>query len=193
MQTWISFASFSDELQKLAAKEKVIPLAKAEKKIFNALMQNAPVKVRILPEAAAYGGGYFDQVNKEIGLSEKNYQILAHEIGHAEIDKHLLGRIIQSRAVRLASGAMGNALSGLGAGILMAKGKKWGVLLPTAIALPTLLSEGVASYKGNKLLKEHGATDEQQRDYRNLALKMFGTYAAAPAISTGLAAYMSRR
>lgn len=191
MRTLISFSSCSDELQKIAAEQ--IPLAQAEKKIFNALMQNAPVKVRITEDAAQYGGGYFDQVKKEVGLSDKDYRVLAHELGHAEIDKNLLGRIIQSRTMRLVSGPLGNALSAIGAGFLMAKGKKWGVLLPTAVALPTLLSEGVASYKGSNLLKEHGATDEQRRDYRNLALKMFGTYAAAPAISTGLATYMSRR
>lgn len=183
MRTWISLASFSDELQKIASEGK-IPLSKAESKIFTQLMRGAPVKVRIIPEAAQYGGGYFDQVKKEIALSEKNYETLAHEVGHAHLDKHLLGRLIQSRAARVASGIVPNVLAGIGAGLLMAKGKKWGLLLPAALAAPTVLSEALASHKGGKLLDEAGATAEQRESYDSNMRRGIGTYLLAPALGT---------
>lgn len=183
MKTWISFASFSDELHKIAADGKV-PLSRAESKIFNQLMRGSPVKVRVTPEAAEYGGGYFDQVKKEIGISEKNYETLAHELGHADIDKHILGRMIQSRAARVASGVAPGVLAGIGAGLLMAKGKKWGLLLPAALAAPTVLSEALATHKGNKLLEEAGATEEQRKGYSSRMRQGLGSYLLAPALGT---------
>lgn len=183
MNTWISFASFSAEMSKIAADGK-LPLAKAEARIFHALLKGSPVKVRITPDAAQFGGGYFDQVNKEIGISEKNYETLAHEVGHAYVDQHVLGRIIQSRAARLASGAVSGTLAGIGAGLLMAKGKKWGLLLPAALAAPTVLSEALASHKGGKLLEEHGATEEQQESYRQRMRQGMLSYLLAPALGT---------
>lgn len=183
MKTWISFASFSDELHKIAAEGKV-PLAKAEAKIFTALMKGSPVKVRVTPDAAMFGGGYFDQVNKEIGISEKDYKTLAHEVGHAHVDQHLLGRMIQSRAARVASGVVPGVLAGIGAGLLMAKGKKWGLLLPAALAAPTVLSELLASHKGGKLIEEQGASKEQKQSYNSRMRQGLGTYLLAPALGT---------
>ncbi len=183
MKTWISLTSFNDELRKLAADGKV-PLSKAESKIFNTLMRGAPVKVKITPDAVQYGGGYFDQVKKEIGISEKNYETLAHEVGHAHVDKHILGRIIQSRAARVASGVVPGVLAGVGAGLLMAKGKKWGLLLPAALAAPTVLSEALATHKGGKLLGEAGATEEQRKNYHSKMRDSLGTYLLAPALGT---------
>jgi hypothetical protein len=181
MRTWISFASFSAEMNKLAAEGK-LPLAKAESKIFNALLRGSPVKVRVTPDAAQFGGGYFDQVSKEIGISEKSYEALAHEVGHAHVDQHILGR--QSRAARLASGIVPGVLAGVGAGLLMAKGKKWGLLLPAALSAPTVISEALASHKGSKLLEEHGASEEQQESYRQRMRQGMMSYLLAPILGT---------
>lgn len=186
MNTWISFASFSAEMNKIAADNK-LPLTKAEDKIFRALLKGSPVKVRVTSDAAQFGGGYFDQVNKEIGISEKNYETLAHEVGHAYVDRHVLGRVIQSRAARLASGIVPSTLAGIGAGLLMAKGKKWGLLLPAALAAPTVLSEALASHKGGKLLGDHGATEEQQESYRQRMRRGMMSYLLAPALGTLIA------
>lgn len=183
MRTLISFASFSDEMGKIATDGK-LPLAKAEARIFHALLKGSPVKVRITSEAAQFGGGYFDQVNKEIGISEKNYEALAHEVGHAHVDQHILGRLLQSRASRLMSGLVPSVLAGVGAGLLMAKGKKWGLLLPAALSAPTLLSEALASHKGGKLLEEHGASEEQQENYRQKMRQGMMSYLLAPTLGT---------
>lgn len=186
MNTWISFASFSSELNKIAADGK-LPLTKAEAKIFRALLKGSPVKVRVTSDADQFGGGYFDQVKKEIGISEKNYETLAHEVGHAYIDQHVLGRIIQSRAARLVNDPVTSVLAGIGAGLLMAKGKKWGLLVPSALAAPTVLSEALASHKGGKLLEEHGATEEQQESYRQRMRQGMMSYLLAPALGTLIA------
>lgn len=185
MKTWISFASFSDELLKIAAEK--VPLAKADHQIFRELMRGAPVKVRVTPEAAEYGGGYFDQVKKEIAISDQKFETLAHELGHAELDKHLLGRMLQSRVARIVGTGFPNVLSGVGAGLLVAKGKKWGLLLPSALAAPTILSEILATRKGGKLLEEAGASEEQHKSYRKTMSSGLSTYFAAPALATFVA------
>jgi len=183
-----SFAAFSHELVKIAkaqAPAKVLPLAKADIHIFKELLKGSPVKVRMTEDAKMFGGGYFDQVNKEIGLSEKDFANFAHELGHAEVDKNVIGRMLQSRAARLANSL--TSLGGIGAAILLAKGKKWGLLLPAALAAPTLLSEAIASVKGHGKLTDAGASDEQKSQYRKKMLGGFGSYLTAPATSTAIA------
>ena len=167
-----------------------IPLHKLNERVFKILAKGSPVKVRITPEAAAYGGGYFDQVKKEIGLSEKKYDILAHELGHAQIDEHILGRLIQSQTARHISSMIPSALAGIGAGFLMAKGKSWGILLPAALSAPTLISEFLASHKGGKKLEESGATEEQKEHYKQNMGEGFSSYLVAPALGTLIAASM---
>jgi hypothetical protein len=183
--------SFLEGLNKTAESSVAkIPLAKLNEKIFNILAKGSPVKVRITPDALMYGGGYFDQVKKEIGLSEKKYDVLAHELGHAQIDENILGRLIQSQTARHLSSMIPSALSGIGAGFLMAKGKSWGILLPAALSAPTLLSEFLASHKGGKKLEESGASEEQKEHYRKDMGQGFRSYLVAPALGTLIAASM---
>lgn len=184
--TWISFASFSDELHKMAAGEK-IPIDKANARIFTLLFKGSPVKIRVTPEAAKFGGGYYDQVKKEIGISEKHYDTLAHEIGHAKVDQHIIGRIIQSRVARVASGIVPGVLAGIGAGLLVAKGKKWGVLLPSVLAAPTILSEALATREGRKLIEEYGGTQEQKDQYRAKMREGLMSYLMTPLLGTLIA------
>ena len=139
-----------------------------------------------------YGGGYFDQVNKEIGLSEESYMVLAHELGHAHLDQSLLGRIMQHPSVRILGSPLLSTISGLGAGLLMAKGKGWGILLPTALSAPTLLSEYLATKIGGKKLEELGASEEHQKEYRSFMRPAFLSYLVSPVLSTLVAASMAR-
>lgn len=179
----ISFSAFTDELCKIA--EAKVPLGQADARVFKELMKGSTVKVKVTSGAHAYGGGYFDQQRKEIGLSEKKFSTLAHELGHVDIDKHLLGRLIQSRAARLANTA--TPLAGIGAALLLAKGKKWGLLLPAALAAPTLLSEALASFKGHKKLEEAKASSKQKSQYKNEMIDGFSSYAIRPTITTAMA------
>jgi hypothetical protein len=190
----ISFSAFSEELVKIAEERaKKVPLSDADRHLYKAIEKGSPVKVRITSEAVHYGGGFFDQEKKEIGLSEKNFEALAHEVGHAHLDEHLLGRIIQHQAVRGASSLIVGALAGIGAGILMAKGQRWGLLLPAALSAPTILSEMLATRKGGKRLEEEGATEEQKGRYHRQMREGLSTYFAAPAIGSLIAAGMQAR
>jgi hypothetical protein len=189
----ISYSAFSSELRKLAEKHHKVPLEDADHHLFEAIKKKSPVKVLVTPDAVHYGGGYFDQAKKEIGLSEEKFESLAHEVGHAQIDEHLLGRLIQHQVVRGASSIIPSALAGIGAGILMAKGKAWGLLLPAALSAPTILSEVLASHKGKTMVEAEGGNAEQVQRYRGKMREGLSTYALAPALGTLIAAGMQIR
>lgn len=184
MSALISFRSFSDELRKLAAEEHKVPIADVDLRIFKKLSKDSPVKVRIVEEAKHYGGGYFDMINKEIGLSEQSFAVLAHELGHAHVDQHILGRLLQNPLARLPSQPGIQAMAAYGAGVLIAKGKRWGLLLPAALSAPTIISEMLATHKGGKLLEEAGASEEQQKYYRDKLRSGLASYLVAPAAAT---------
>lgn len=190
----IAFPSFVDEIVKISRERaKKVPLSKADEHLFHAIKNGSPVKVRITAEAVEYGGGFFDQEKKEIGLSEKKFETLAHEVGHAHLDEHLLGRLIQHQTMRGASSLIAGALAGIGAGILMAKGKAWGLLLPAALSAPTILSEILATREGGKRLDQAGATEEQKGRYHSQMRQGLSTYFAVPAIGGLIAAGMQIR
>ncbi len=181
----VFFNGFVDELRKIAQRDvkpaNKIPISEADANIYSELEKGSPVKIQISDEAGQYGGGYFDQDTNAITLTEKDFGTLAHELGHAHIQEHFLGRIIQSKAARTAFSLSGDSIAaGLGVGILMAKGKSWGLLLPAALAAPTLISEILANRKGKKLLEGVGATEEQKKRYEEASSKGTKTYLRTP-------------
>lgn len=190
----MNFVSFTDEVVKMAQeRSKKVPLSDADHHLYQAIEKGSPVKVLVTHEADHYGGGFFDQEKKEIGLSEKKFETLAHEVGHAHLDEHLLGRLIQHQTVRGAASLIAGALAGIGAGVLMAKGKRWGLLLPAALSAPTILSEVLATRHGGQRLDEAGATEEQKGRYHGQMREGLKTYALAPALGTLIAAGMQLR
>lgn len=179
----VTLRAFSSELTKIAKKqsdpkltEKDIKKIERDLELWNKLREVSPVDVGIDDEAHIHGGGFFDSKEKRIGLSEKNPHSLAHEMGHAELDKNFLGRAVQHPVGRAVfpwtpvAGALG--------GVLLSKGKKMGVLLPIMTAAPTLLSESLATRKGAKKLKEVGATEEEIDQYKKELKDSFGTYSS---------------
>ena len=178
-----TFAAFSDELKKIAEdkqplREKDLDLIKRELELWNKLRDASPVKVKKDRMADLHGGAYFDQQAKEIGLSRKDYESLAHEIGHAELDKKLLGQMLQSPATRYAFGL--TPLAGAVAGVLLARGKKKGLLLPVATAVPTIVSEMWATRKGRNKLQEVGATPQETGRYSKNLRGSLVSYFAPP-------------
>lgn len=51
-----------------------------------------------------------------------------------------------------------------------------GLMLPLVTAAPTLISEGMASSKGAKLLKDLGAKKDELEKYKKEMAGAFGTY-----------------
>lgn len=185
--------AFGDELSKIAAAKPKKEISKAEVKqlqrdidLWNKLRGSSPVKIRIDRDADMHGGGYFDQQAKEIGLSSKDYETLAHELGHAELDKKILGRFLQGPTAR---GLFDwTPVAGAIAGAGLARGKKLPLLLPLLTAAPTLISEHWATRRGGGRLEAAGATKEEVDKYRKALRSSLGTYGSmAPiAILAGL-------
>ena len=180
----LTLEAFGDELMKLAAERLSPKDKKRSNKIYADLVKLSPIKVKVTADADQYGGGYFDQKSKEIGLSSKDWKTLAHEMGHAELDKHILGRMIQHPIVRTAFNYI--PFLSIGAGVLMAKGKKWGVLLPLAATAPTLVSEAMATSKGKGKLEGIKLSPDEMDAYQKKLREAFLSYGATPVSGAAL-------
>jgi hypothetical protein len=169
-----------DELRKIAEKQV------SHAALYKALREGSKVKIRVHKDADQYGGGYYDQVGNEIVLSKKDYSTLAHELGHAELHEGLGGKAIQHPLIRKAFFL--TPLAALGAAILVAKGKPWGAALPLVTATPTLLSEGLATRGGRKMLEQAGVSARDLATYNKAMWTGFKSYLTAPVRSfTGAA------
>lgn len=189
--------SFSDELCKIAQEQekKDIDIQEIKRKVelWSRLHSSTDVPVDVNEDASEFGGGYYDNDTKSIALSKKDHESLAHELGHAELDQGLLGKAIQHPINRTlfpwtpVAGAVG--------GTLLAKGKKWGLLLPLLTAAPTLLSEWLATRKGAKRLEDIGATPAEVELYRKNLSNAFSTYhvVVPQALLAGGAGYVAGR
>ena len=183
-----SINSFGDELSKIAAAKPKKDIPKVEVKqlkrdleLWNKLRGASPVKIKIDRDADSYGGGYFDQQAKEIGLSSKDYETLAHELGHAELDKKIIGRLLQGPTARglFDWTPVAGALAGAG----LATGKKLPLLLPLLTMGPTLVSEHWATRKGAKRLKAAGGSKKEVEKYRDNLRSSLGSYGATAPVA----------
>jgi hypothetical protein len=125
-----------------------------------------------------------------IGKDFKNPAVLAHELGHAELDQHWMGRLLQHRYAPSIEGSdsMLTAL-GLGAatGISNNKSlKQLGQWSPLLHAAPTLLSEVGASALAFKQLKQVKATPKQIAAAIKTLLPALGTYTGATLVNLGI-------
>lgn len=183
-----SIRSFGNELSKIAAAKPKKEISKADVKqlkrdieLWNKLRGESPVKIKIDRTADMHGGGYFDQQAKEIGLSSKDYETLAHELGHAELDKKILGRFLQGPTAR---GLFDwTPVAGAIAGAGLARGKKLPLVLPFLTAAPTIISEHWATRRGAGRLEAAGATMKEVEKYRKQLRSSLGTYGATAPVS----------
>jgi hypothetical protein len=174
--------SFSLELAKIAE-------SKSEKALFERVKRESPVKVLVTEEAKMFGGGYYDTGEGEhIGVSDKRFDTLAHEVGHAKNHQKIWGKFIQSVPARLAFQLAPAA--GLAAGMALAKGRKWPLIIPAAAVAPILLAEALATNTGHKVLKKVKAKPEEVEKYRRNLRTAFSTYLQTP-IAAGAAGTLS--
>jgi len=179
--------SFGVELLKIAE-------TKSERELYQRVKKQSPVEVKRLDEAAEYGGGYFDPSGEgHIGVSDKKFDALAHEVGHAKNHQKIWGKLIQSVPARLAFQLAPAA--GLVAGMAVAKGKKWPLIIPAAAVAPILLAEALATNTGHKVLEKVKAKPEEVEKYRTNLRSAFSTYLQTPiaAAATGTLGYLLQR
>lgn len=115
---------------------------------------------------------------------------MAHELGHSDVAKHPLGKVIQnpftlalgnlSRGVGFVSGG----LSGMSDDPTM---QTLGVAAPAVAAAPQLVYEAAASLLGLRRLRRAGASADQLVDAAKQLGLAFGTYGARAASGAGLA------
>ncbi len=183
----LNIPAFLDELTKIAQ-------SKRESQLFGILKKESPVEVRKDEGAKLYGGAYFDPAEEgHIGISDHRFDSLAHEIGHAKNHQTLWGKLIQSVPARLAFALA--PVAGAAAGIALAKGKKWPLIIPAAAVTPILLAEALATNTGHKVLEKVKAKPEEVEKYRKNLRRAFSTYLQTPvaAASVGTLSYILQR
>lgn len=126
-----------------------------------------------------------------IGKGANNPAVLAHEMGHASLNKNILGRIIQSTPGRLAFKGT-NALPALGIGLATGaskneKTREYGKYAPAILAAPTLVSEAGASLSGLHKIHKAGGKGKDLLNAGLVLLPAFGTYAGKTLMGVGLA------
>lgn len=132
-----------------------------------------------------HGGGFYHPRDNFIGIhSDTSVPVAAHELGHAQFQESLLGKLTQHPLTGLAH--MASAPAGVLVGSLSTGTTKQRLLktLLTTLGLsgPRLLSEGVASYKGYDNLKKLKASDEELKQYTRTLAPSQATYLVNPGI-----------
>lgn len=176
----LPLTSFVDELTKISQSAR-------ERELFKRLKTESPVKIHNDEGAKEFGGAYFDTAGEgHIGISDKRFDSLAHEIGHAKNHQTIWGKLIQSVPAGLAY-AMA-PVAGAVAGIALAKGRKWPLIVPVAAVAPILLAEALATNTGHKVLEKVKASPEEVETYRKNLRASFATYLQTPAAAASAGA-----
>ena len=146
------------------------------------------------PGAASFGGasaGGSEGPHVKIPKGWNNPAILSHELGHADIHKNMLGRLVQN-PVTTGAASLAPALAGVGG---FASGfsddervRRGAVLAPLAMSAPTLAYEAGASLLGARKLRRAGASGKQMLNAAKALVPAWGTYAARAGTSTASAA-----
>ncbi len=173
----------------------------SRKRLVSALLQKAKkdnVGIEYTEEADRFGGGAYNPDDKKVKVSPKLHgardeaSALAHELGHAEFDKSILGKIVQNPHARALSGVsvpIGMLVALTAQGNLARR-----IALSTGVIAagqaPTLLGEGVAWAKGHRMLKELGAGPEDLAGLRSDAMRHGSTYLLQPNVVAGLGGSM---
>lgn len=140
--------------------------------------------------------GHFDFDTKKVHVPPgHDPYVLAHELGHAQIDKSRLGRLVQNKLTVMAP-AIAPTVSGAGgalSGYVDAKNDESHVLRDSAVMgaahAPQLGFEAGASLLGRKSLIGAGASKKELTEYAKSVGRAYGTYALAPlatAVNYGL-------
>lgn len=116
-----------------------------------------------------------------LGKDTRSPAVLAHELGHADIQASRAGRLIQNAPTRMLGmgapgvGLISGGLSGLSDD---PRARALGLAAPALAAAPMLASEGLASFKAVRHLRGAGASKGQMWRAAKTLLPAWGTYAS---------------
>ena len=200
-----TFSSFSSEMQKQSILGTLLTMpirrslgrdalakgldTKRLKQLRDAIVEGDKTEIKIISDRAAIGPHYDSSTNSDGSLrqwvkvrKDEDPAILAHELGHSELDRETLGRILQSKPMRLAT-VLGAAIGGRLA--TSHGGATIGAAIAATSALPILAYEGMASSRAIDRLRRAGATEQEVGDAKKRLLKAWGTYATIPVAAAG--------
>lgn len=126
-----------------------------------------------------------------LGKDTRSPAILAHELGHVDVHSSRAGRAIQSMPARLLGvgspgiGLLSGGLSGMSDD---PRAHALGLAAPAIAAAPMLASEGLASIKAVRHLRNAGASGAQMGRAAKALLPAFGTYATHAGLGVANAA-----
>jgi hypothetical protein len=172
--------------------------ADADKRLTEALHAHAQqAGVPVTYAEGVLGGGTYerDRSGRRITLDQSlqgtssGNAVLAHELGHAEFDKSVLGRIAHNPELRGAASLaplIGMVIAMVADGNVARKAAL-SVAGVAASQVPLLTGEGVAWAKGHRTMKERGATPEQMQDYRRNAALYGSSYLGHGILGVGTA------
>ena len=126
-----------------------------------------------------------------LGKDTRSPAILAHELGHVDVHSSRAGRAIQSMPARLLGvgspgiGLLSGGLSGMSDD---PRAHALGLAAPAIAAAPMLASEGLASIKAVRHLRNAGASGAQMGRAAKALLPAFGTYATRAGLGVANAA-----
>jgi hypothetical protein len=148
-----------------------------------ALLKGEAVEVRYQHEGSGEGP-YYSNTGGKPYVSVRSLEdpgILAHELGHAEIDRSGFGKLLQSSGLRGVAtvGAVGGTVLGMMGS--SPSHRTIGAVIALASTTPILGAEGWASAKAINKLRAAGATESEVSAAKSRLLKAFGTYATVPA------------
>lgn len=166
--------------------------------------KNRGLQIQEVPSGGHIVGRYYPKGTSREGtvelgdnLEHNKYGpgVLAHELGHHDLDQTTLGRLSQGALARV-----GLPVVGLSMGALIAMTAEHNQNLRAAVAAgavllahtPMLANEILASIKGHRILKDTGATPEELKDARTIMLLGGSSYLARSLGSAALAATLAK-
>lgn len=159
----------------------------ARARLLEALLSRAKehgITVERHQRADPHGGGLYSRPESKVVVSPKDeatdrgLSVLAHELGHAEFDKSMLGHAVQDPLVRGAAFVAPSIGALIAAAAEGSFARRLALSMGTVAALqvPLLTGEVVADIKGHQMLKEHGATPELLSLHRGESWRGVGSY-----------------
>lgn len=159
---------------------------KGREELGKAVLDRAPKGLVDVVEGMSPG---FDMLKGRVQVGDLDPNALAHELGHAEIAKSRLGRIVQN-PVTLGASNLAPGVASVGGGVSgykdeMSGGdhKKRDLAIGALAHAPQLGYEAGASIKGHGILRRAGGTAADLKRYRGAMGHAFGTYGLMPGAS----------
>ncbi len=169
-----------------------------DKSLYDKVLKQGPQGVPVENVSHIRDNAHFDPSKGKSGIirmgtgTQGYAPTLAHEMGHADLHKSRLGRVLQNKGTMIAGALGSNPIVGALSGGLTAQSdnetvRRLGRWAPAIAAAPMLGYEAGASILGYRRLRRAGASKQQLRNAMKNFTGAWGTYGGGAALGTGAA------